>query len=230
MRGVGSGPALRALLRAGHQVQAVVMPGPPGLRTLPPTVAQRAILPMVQPEGAAEFVDEIARATAIPVLLIGSLRSPDVIAAIAAFEPAVIVASCFPWRVPAAVLRLPQWGCLNVHPSLLPRWRGPDPVAWTLRSKETMTGVTVHLMDEGFDSGPIVLQKNVAVPPGTQIAQLERELSDRGADLLIQAIAGLTSGRIVPAPQDHRRATFAPYVVDDRETAPQWQICDFKSP
>jgi methionyl-tRNA formyltransferase len=219
MRYLGSPPALRELLAAGYDVRAVVMPGPPGMTALPPlpgaTAARGNFIPLADASPATgEQVDVMAREAGIPVLLAGSLRRPEVIEAIAAYEPDLIAVSCFTLPVPPALLQLPRFGCLNVHPSLLPRNRGVDPVFWTLRRGEHETGVTIHLMDEGYDTGPILLQERVAVPEGARLPDFERDLSERGGRLLVRAIAGLVAGEIVPIPQDDRLATTAPYPTD----------------
>jgi methionyl-tRNA formyltransferase len=219
MRYLGSPPSLRALLAAGHDVQAVVMPGPPGMTALPPMTPSSAgtgdFIPLTvvstdSDDPTEEHIDDIARAAGIPILIAGNLRKPEVVEAIAAHRPDVIAVSCFTLRVPSAVLALPRFGCVNVHPSLLPRWRGVDPVFWTLRSGDEETGITIHLMDEGFDTGPILLQERIAVPEGIRQPDFERELSERADPLLVKAIDGLTAGEIVPAPQDDRLATNAP--------------------
>ncbi|HKG27287.1 MAG TPA: formyltransferase family protein, partial [Thermomicrobiales bacterium] len=142
-------------------------------------------------------------------------RRPEVIAAIGGYWPDVIVVSCFTLRLPRALLELPRFGCVNVHPSLLPRWRGVDPVFWTLRSGDQETGLTIHLMDEGFDTGPILLQERTTVPEGIRQTDFERELSERAGPLLVKALDGLIAGRIVPSPQDDRLATNAPEPVPE---------------
>ncbi len=161
-------------------------------------------------DSTEEHIDDIARAAGIPVLFAGSLRTPEVVGAIAAYRPDVIAVSCFTLRVPPALLNLPRFGCVNVHPSLLPRRRGVDPVFWTLRHGDHETGITIHLMDEGFDTGPILLQERIPVPEGIRQPDFERDLSERAAPLLVQAIDGLIAGEIVPTPQDDRLATMAP--------------------
>lgn len=210
MRGVGSLPVLREVMAAGYDVRAVMMPGPPGSRTLPPLLGKRSLLPMAGAGNEPVHIDDLARREGIPVLLVGSLRRAEVAAVIATFEPDVIAVSCFPLRVPSAILQLPRLGCLNIHPSLLPVGRGPEPVFWTLRRGESMTGVTVHVMDQGFDSGPIVLQERVPVPVDVRLPAFERALAERGARLLVQAVAGLSCGVIAPVPQAHDLATTAP--------------------
>jgi methionyl-tRNA formyltransferase len=225
MRYVGSPPALRELLAAGFDMRAVVMPGPPGMTALPPLPGSPTgsgdFIPLRDEAAQGEaHVDDIARATGIPVLLAGNLRRQEVVDAIAAHEPDVIAVSCFTLRVPPVLLTLPRFGCVNVHPSLLPRYRGIDPVFWTLRRGERETGVTIHLMDEAYDSGPILLQERVAVPEGVRLPDLERRLSDLGGRLLVGAIDGLVRGEIVPVPQDDRLATAAPEPTDDDYLVP----------
>jgi methionyl-tRNA formyltransferase len=152
----------------------------------------------------------LAHAAGIPVLTMHSVRSSHAFNSIAAYQPELIAVSCFPRRIPPHLLTLPRLGCLNVHPSLLPAGRGPEPVFWTLRHGERRTGVTIHLMDEGFDTGPILAQQEVDVPFGIRAPDLERDLAERGGELLVGSIEGLTSGEIQPRPQDPARATFAP--------------------
>jgi len=172
-------------------------------------------LTVVSDDPLDEQIDEIAHAAGIPVLLASSFRRPEVIAAIGGYWPDVIVVSCFTLRLPRALLELPRFGCVNVHPSLLPRWRGVDPVFWTLRSGDQETGLTIHLMDEGFDTGPILLQERTTVPEGIRQTDFERELSERAGPLLVKALDGLIAGRIVPSPQDDRLATNAPEPVPE---------------
>jgi methionyl-tRNA formyltransferase len=225
MRYLGSPPAFRALMAAGFDLRAVVMPAPRGtapLTTLPPLLPSASAgkirlltAPTLTGEEAERHVDDLARTAGIPVFLVPSLAHPAAIAAIAACEPDVIAVSCFPLRIPPALLDLPRYGCVNVHPSLLPKGRGAEPVFWTIRNGEAETGVTIHLMDTEFDSGPILVQERVAVPEGIRLPDLERQLAELGGRLLVQAIEGLISGRIVPQPQDDRLATLAPTPADD---------------
>ncbi len=220
---LGSPPALRALLRAGYEVSAVIIPGPAGAppvlqlpsRPAPPhgiTIPLTPVSDDSSPNARSDDDELIALAhqSGIPVLAMPSLRHERAIEAIAARSPDLIVASCFPLRVPRPVRSLPRLGCLNVHPSLLPRWRGPEPVFWALRAGDEETGVTIHLMDAGWDTGPILVQERVSWPEGARLPEIERMLSERGAELLLTAIEGLVSGRLVPAPQDDALATYAP--------------------
>lgn len=211
MRCAFSVPPLSALLAAGVDVVAVVLPGVPGgppLLRRPPSFGPR--LPIVPQEREPAAVDDIARRAGIPVLAVGNLRHPLVAATIADLRPDAIAVACFPRRLPPALLAVPPLGALNVHPSLLPLGRGPEPVFWTLRRGERETGATIHLMDEGLDRGPILRQERLAVPAGVRAPDLEQHLAGLGASLLVEALNDLASGRATPVPQDDARATEAP--------------------
>jgi methionyl-tRNA formyltransferase len=101
---------------------------------------------------------------------------------------------------------LPRLGCLNVHPSLLPDNRGPDPLFWTFQRGDRETGITIHLMDTGLDTGAILAQERVDVPEGSHEATLERDLAARGGVLLLNALGELAAGTSQPVPQDEARA------------------------
>jgi methionyl-tRNA formyltransferase len=179
---------LRALLAAGFDVRAVVLPG----------------------VGSASELDRIAEAAGVPRLQIEGLRDPAVGDAIAEHRSDVIVVACFPWKLPRRLLELPPLGCLNVHPSLLPIGRGPEPVFWTLRRGERRTGATIHRMDRGLDTGPILAQDAIAVPEGIRAPELERRLSGLGARLLVPALDAMLAGTATLGPQDDAMATHAP--------------------
>jgi methionyl-tRNA formyltransferase len=148
---------------------------------------------------------------------------PDGAAAIENARPDVIVTACFPWRLPAAVLALPPLGCLNIHPSLLPRGRGPDPVFWTFRRGERVTGVTVHLMDAGLDTGPILTQERMNVPVGARASEVERELMALGGRMTATLLPAWARGEINPRPQDDSLATAAPVPgEEDFEITTAW--------
>jgi methionyl-tRNA formyltransferase len=113
--------------------------------------------------------------------------------------------ACFPWRIPASWLKTPRLGFLNAHPSLLPSYRGPAPLFWQLRAGETATGVTVHLMDERLDAGPIAAQQHVPFPDGASEPELEALLGRSAAACLAAALA---PDRIDGRPQDETGASY----------------------
>jgi folate-dependent phosphoribosylglycinamide formyltransferase PurN len=240
MAGAFSRPPLGALLRAGIAVRAVALPALPGLpgasvtsgtsgtdhdapfTVLPPRPASsagRRALPLLTPaRDASADADTILRISAardIPVLELRRLNDSRTIAALAAFAPDVICVACFSRRIPLAILRVPRLGCLNVHPSLLPANRGPDPLFWTFRNGDAETGVTIHVMDEGLDSGPIVAQRAIPVEEGISKAELEHICATVGGELLVEALRGLAEGRLAPQSQDARLATTYPWPSAD---------------
>jgi methionyl-tRNA formyltransferase len=145
----------------------------------------------------------------------GAASMQDLPWRIAALRPHAICVACFPYRLPREIIRIPRLGSLNVHPSLLPDNRGPDPLFWTFRRGDKFTGVTIHLMERGLDTGPILLQKRLEVPDGTSEQLLEQRLADCGAKLLREALSGLAAGRIQPVPQESARATRYPLPESD---------------
>lgn len=209
MRCAFSAPPFAALIEAGCDLRALVLPAPhgaPALRFCSPGRRNLIRLPLAD---AVPTVDELAERAGIPVLEIGDVRSPDVIAALREFEPDAIAVACFPRKIPAAIRDLPRFGCLNLHPSLLPRWRGSEPLFWMFKAGDVEGGITVHLMDGGFDTGPILLQERVPVPDGVDGRAFERELATAGGKLLAEAIAGLVGETVSPVAQEDSLATVA---------------------
>ena len=215
---------LDALIEAGYAVRAIVLPAVlssagKGLVTqpytlhapLPPsTSVQRRALPLLA-SSPGRTIMQVAAKHGIPMLEVARLSDPRTLEALVAFEPDVICVACFSRRIPAEVLGLPRLGCLNVHPSLLPENRGPDPLFWTFRRGDRSTGVTIHLMDEELDAGPIVLQERVEVPDGISEAALERHCAIVGGTLLVRAIRELDAASIHPVPQDTSGASAYPW-------------------
>jgi methionyl-tRNA formyltransferase len=108
------------------------------------------------------------------------------------------------------MLALPRLGCINLHASLLPKYRGAAPIQWAIARGETVTGNTTMLLEEGLDTGPILLQRAYAIQPAQTAADIFGELAAAGAPLVVETLAGLDNGTITPRPQDHTRATLAP--------------------
>ena len=120
------------------------------------------------------------------------------------------VGACLPWKVPARLRAALPLGVLNIHPSLLPALRGPEPVFHAFRQGLDVTGVTVHLMDDGWDSGPVLAQEAVPVPDGVGADAVEADLARRGGAMLVGLARDWRDGALAPRPQDHGRATWAP--------------------
>ena len=137
----------------------------------------------------------------LPAFAVRQLAAPETVAMLAALQPDLICVSCFPHRLPPEILNLPRLGCLNVHPSLLPRFRGPAPLFWALRAGVAEMGVTIHFMDAGFDTGDVVLQRPFPLPDGIRHAELETNLGQMGGSLLVEAVQTLEAVTMLRQPQ-----------------------------
>lgn len=195
-------PTLQALLAAGHDLALVVtQPDRPVGRTrqltAPPVkdVALAAGLAVTQPEKIRNNADFRAQLEAI--------------------APEAIVVVAYGRIIPRWMLDLPKLGCINLHGSLLPKYRGAAPIQWAVAMGETETGNTTMLLEEGLDTGPILLQQTVPIGPEQTAADLFSALAAAGAPLVVETLAGLADGTILPRTQDESVATLAPIL--DRE-------------
>ncbi|MDW8269750.1 MAG: methionyl-tRNA formyltransferase [Anaerolineae bacterium] len=181
-------PSLQALLAdPAYQVVGVV--------TQPDRAAGRGR------ERRASPVKHVALAAGLPVLQPERLREPAAFAELAALAPELIVVAAYGQILRPEVLNLPRFGCINVHASLLPRWRGAAPIAAAILAGDTVTGVTIMLMDPGMDTGPILAQQAEPILPDDTAATLGARLARLGADLLIRTLPDYLAGRIQPRPQ-----------------------------
>lgn len=220
MTGAFSRRALEELLRAGIDVVAVVLPAlaervgqPPLLPLLPlrPAAPRGVALPLFAAASPRTILD-IAAERNMPVREVGRKDADELLAGL---DFDAIAVACFSRRLPASLLRLPRLGCLNIHPSLLPAHRGPDPLFWIFHDDDETGGVTVHLMDEGFDSGPIVVQETLPFPDDLTETELERACATRGGVLLAEALFALDAGTSRPQPQDETWASYQSWPTDD---------------
>ncbi|MCX7843916.1 MAG: methionyl-tRNA formyltransferase [Candidatus Bipolaricaulota bacterium] len=179
-------PALRALAERFGVLLVITQPDKPagrGLKLTPPPVklaAQELGLPILQPK---------------------SINSPESVALLRSLDLDILVTAAFGQLLRPTVLRIPRLGCVNVHASLLPKYRGAAPIHWALIRGEQETGVTTFLMDEGMDTGPILLQRRVAIGPEETAGELERRLAQLGAELAVETVEKLWRGEIEPRPQ-----------------------------
>ncbi len=134
-------------------------------------------------------------------------------AMLAGLEPDVIFVTGFPWKLPVEVLGLPRLGCINIHPALLPRYRGPNPLFWQLMNGETQTGLTIHRMDAGFDTGPILVQRAIPIEPDDDIDSLFPKLLPLGAQMIPEALALVAAGA-PGTPQPAEGASYAPLATE----------------
>lgn len=200
MPGAYAPPHLAALLAAGVHVVALIVPAPPGappVMHLPPPAAP-AVPPIVGPPPG---LLELAGRSALPVLAVRRMRHPAVAATLAALTPDLACVACWPWRIPPGLLALPQRGWLNSHPSLLPALRGPAPLAEALQLGMPLTGVTIHWMDAGFDTGDIALQTELPLAAGMRLDQAEERAAAVGAQLLVETVRLVGQGVLLRRPQ-----------------------------
>jgi methionyl-tRNA formyltransferase len=157
----------------------------------------------------ASPVKVVALAHNLSVLQPPRLRQPEVAAELGALAPEVIVVAAYGHILRAGVLAIPPKGCLNVHASLLPKYRGAAPIAAAILSGEEETGVTIMLMDEGMDTGPVLSQAICPISPQDTRESLSAKLAQLGADLLMDTLPHWLAGKIEPQPQDHSQATYS---------------------
>ena len=153
-------------------------------------------------------VKQIAQAANIPVYTPATLRDQDVIAHLASFEPDVICVAAYGAILPAQVLDIPTYGCLNVHASLLPRWRGAAPVERAILAGDEYTGVSIMRMEEGLDTGPYCVTRTTEVGE-KGVLELTSELADLGSQALLTALSQIEAGTVEWTEQDEFFATYA---------------------
>ncbi len=190
-------PTLEKLADEGHRIHLVVtQPDRPkgrGLELVASPVkqsAQKLNLPITQPERIKTNDEFRAQLTAI--------------------KPDAIIVVGYGRIIPQWMLDLPPLGNINLHASLLPKYRGAAPIQWAIASGETVTGVTTMRIDSGLDTGDILLQQELAIAPGDTAETLAPRLAAIGAELMVETLRGLQAGTVLPRPQDHARATLAP--------------------
>ena len=155
-------------------------------------------------------VKRFATARNMPVLQPERVRDREFIERFRDIDPDMVVLVSFGQILPREIIEGPRLGCLNVHPSLLPKYRGAAPMQWALIRGETTTGVTIMMMDEGVDSGDILLQEETPIEADESFGNVHNRLADRGAALILRAIELLTLGRAKSIAQEHSLATYAP--------------------
>ena len=199
-------PALEALVAAGHEVACVYCQ--------PPRPAGRGKQPRPTP------VQARAEALGLPVRHPVSLRSPEAQAEFAGWSADVAVVVAYGLILPQAVLDAPRFGCLNIHASLLPRWRGAAPIHRAIMAGDDETGVCIMQMEAGLDTGPVLLRGRVPITAHDTTGTLHDRLSALGADLILRALADLPD--LHPVPQPLAGVSYAAK-IDKAEAALDWQ-------
>jgi methionyl-tRNA formyltransferase len=158
----------------------------------------------------APAVKLLADELKLPVMQPQKLRLPEAMDQLRTWAPELIVVAAFGQILRPEVLSLPQHGCINVHASLLPRWRGAAPIQAALLAGDDKTGVTIMKMDQGVDTGPILSQRALPILPDDTAGSLADKLSQLGAELLVETLPGYLDGQLMPQAQSNERATYAP--------------------
>jgi methionyl-tRNA formyltransferase len=155
-------------------------------------------------------VKVLAQALGIETIQPEKLKDPQSQARLQEWAPDLIVVAAFGQILRKSVLELPRYGCINVHASLLPRWRGAAPIQAAILHGDAQTGATIMRMDPGIDTGPILTQRALDIRPGDTAGSLSERLAEAGADLLIETLPGYLDGSIQPRAQEEEPATYAP--------------------
>jgi methionyl-tRNA formyltransferase len=199
---------LEAVHQAGHPIAAVYSRAPApsgrGMKLTPSPVHKLAETLQLHVETPPHFKDPEARAR------------------LAAFKPDVIVVVAYGLLLPKAVLDIPRKGCLNVHASLLPRWRGAAPIQRAIMAGDQESGVAIMRMEEGLDTGPVMLEARSPITPDMTAGQLHDTLAVLGADLLVKALAQLEAGQLTETVQSHEGVVYAKKISND-DSRIDWQ-------
>jgi methionyl-tRNA formyltransferase len=189
-------PTLKAIHASNHHLSLVVtQPDRPkgrGRKVIPPPVKQTAI------------------DLGYTVLQPASVKKKEFVEVVTRDKPDFLVVVAYGRILPKTILQLPKLGTINLHASLLPKYRGPAPIQWTIINGETVTGVTAMLMDEGLDTGDILVAVEEKISPADTSATLHDRLAELGANLLVDTLNRYSKGQIRPVPQDHNQASQAP--------------------
>ena len=187
--------ALSALTQAGHDIPLVL--------TQPDRPAGRGMKLMPSP------VKRLALEHGLQVLQPENLKGADIQAQLASLSPEVMIVAAYGLLLPKAVLEMPKFGCLNIHASLLPRWRGAAPIQRAILAGDTESGITIMQMDAGLDTGAMLLKKRLAISPEDTAGSLHDKLAEQGASAIVEALAMLAQGQFKPEQQDDAAACYA---------------------
>ena len=161
-------------------------------------------------------VKEVALAANLPVHQPEKIRAPEIQELLQSYSPDFIVIIAYGQIIPARLLPIPKHGWINLHASLLPKYRGAAPINWAIVNGETRTGLTTMRIDAGMDTGDMLLQHALEIGPKETAPELTARLSEAGAPLMAETLRGLAAGKITPRPQDHSQATLAPHAETRR--------------
>ena len=202
-RGVFSATVFNCLIQDGVSISKVFC------ASTAPAVTPVKSLPVSQP-GKEERLDSLAHQHAIPVQHINNQAELGALNTQELSQPDFILIACFPFRLPEFCIRWPKLACLNIHPSLLPQYRGPDPLFWQFHKHELQTGVSLHIVTSRLDAGPIVNQKIFPLIDGITRQETEVSLAKKGADLFTELLTGNIIQGVYSQQQNEQNASYHP--------------------
>jgi methionyl-tRNA formyltransferase len=197
-----------------------VQPGQSIQRIFPEKLTSQ--LPLLTPYLQKDLL-HLAWENGVPVFAVGRIADPDIMKTLNRLRVEIACVSCFPMRIPGNLLSYPPAGFLNLHPSLLPAYRGPEPLFWIFRNgDQANSGITVHYMDEELDTGDIVYQEPITFPDGISGLDAETECGQRGGRLLAKAVGAIGAGAITRSPQPGGGSYFQSPTDNDFELNTSW--------
>jgi methionyl-tRNA formyltransferase len=201
-----SRPVLKRLLTEGVSISAVVMPG---FATQTNTHQE---FPAVVEQPINTFgLAGLAASHEVPVYRVLNTNDHRMVRRICELNADILLVACFPFKLPKTLWQSDRFACWNLHPSQLPKYRGPAPIFWQLCHRESNTGVTLHEVSERLDAGSIVAQKSLPMSISTSASELEEWLAECGVDLFLEALAHLRRGSLTAIPQDEVTASYFPH-------------------
>jgi methionyl-tRNA formyltransferase len=210
-------PTLSALATAGHTIHLVVsQPDRPSGRGM-------QVSPMPVKACAAELGLRVTQPDKIKA-------NAELRAQLETLKPDAIVVVAYGRILPKWMLDLPRYGCINAHASLLPKYRGAAPIQWAIANGESVTGVTTMRIDEGLDTGDMLLNREIEILPDDTTITLSPRLAELGAELTVETLRALEQGTVVPQPQDNSRATLARIITKEDGRADFTTACADSSP
>lgn len=202
---------LEGLLAGGAYIAGMILPGPPGVLQPLPVHRARTSIPLAGRSGSSRGVGDILTEHEIPAYRLGDLRSASAVKTMASFNVNVLVCACFPRIIPRDLTHLFPQRAVNIHPSLLPDKRGPDPLFWTFREGSGRSGVSIHDLSARFDSGAVLAQRAYTYRDGTTERELETSLAAMAVEMMLALLERLATGTVQRHDQHESAATYAPW-------------------
>ena len=202
---------LQELMSRELPVSAVVLSGPPDLEIPLRSSPRGRKVQMLNTAAQARTVGEIAASSQVELYRLGRLRSEQSVSLLESLRPDYLLSVCFPRRIPASLINVIDGPAFNIHPSMLPKLRGPDPLFWTFHAGDNRGGVTIHELAETLDAGRIAARRELSIADGVSERNLETQIASAAVDMLTETLETVTSGEYSPSDQHHDQATYAPF-------------------